>query len=89
MPWIEKEKEIEELTLKEPATEVVKKLLAVYAKQVGESKTGAISAGAPETTLAPSGGTKKVMIQRPVNQMCSCQILRATGSLLHVLTYPS
>lgn len=28
MPWIEKEREIEELTLKEPATEVVKKLLA-------------------------------------------------------------
>ena len=28
VPWVEKEREIEELTLKEPATEVVKKLLA-------------------------------------------------------------
>ena len=36
---------------------VVKKLLSVYAKQIGESKTGAISTGS-----APSGGNKKIMI---------------------------
>jgi adenylate kinase len=35
---------------------VVKKMLSVYAKQTGESKTGAISAG------TPAGGNKKIMI---------------------------